>query len=100
MKRQNLKTFRTDTKKKTTTFPGKEIICKYDRNLFDKMMILVQCRQMDVKHVLTYCLDPVPWSSATVDGSLSQTVKSRLMHILTDSVDPAIEHSSKCMLHC
>ena len=75
--------------KKSTTASGKEIILKYDRNLFARMMILAQSRQMDMKHVLTYCLGPLPWSLATVDGALSKTGKSTLMDILIDGVDPA-----------
>lgn len=43
---------------------------------------------MDLSEVFQYSLGPLPWSLASVDGSLGKTNKSKLLESLTKDIEP------------
>ena len=46
------------------------MIVQADRDLFSRLLIVAQYRALDIKDVLRYELGPMPWSLASVNGSL------------------------------
>ena len=64
MTKQRLKTCSDMGKTRKVRLSGREIVLKADRNLFAKMVIIVQKRQLDMKEVLIYPLGPLPISLA------------------------------------
>lgn len=68
---------------------GKEVMLKADRNLFARLLIAAQTRNMDLREVFSHSLGPLSWSLASSDGSLCKTVKSKLFESLVGGVEPA-----------
>ena len=68
---------------------GKEVMLKADRDLFARLLVVAQTREMDLREVFKYSLGPLPWSLASTDGSLCKTVKSKLLESLSEGVEPA-----------
>lgn len=80
MKKYQIKTFATATKKKQTKcMDGRSVILKADRALFGRMIVMGQCRDINMKDMLCHPLGPLPWSLATPDGSLRKTNKTALV---------------------
>ena len=61
-----------------------------------------------MRNVLTYSLGPVPWALAYPDGSLTKTMKSKLVHLLEENT-PSLESvpagaavliDGMALLHC
>ena len=63
--------------KKTVNQGGKSFVLQADRNLFARLLVIGQSRQIDLRDLLTHELGPVPWSLGTYDGSLAKTNKVR-----------------------
>lgn len=59
--------------KKMVNHGGKSFVLRADRNLFARLLVIGQSRQIDLRDLLTHELGPVPWSLATYDGALRQT---------------------------
>ncbi|KAL8567726.1 hypothetical protein ACOMHN_009034 [Nucella lapillus] len=79
MKKSQIKTFATATKKKQTKcMDGRSVILKADRALFGRMIVMGQCRDINMKDMLSHPLGPLPWSLATPDGSIRKTNKAAL----------------------
>lgn len=76
----------TRTKKQVTT-GGRDIVIKADRNLFARLLVIGQHRQMDLREILAHELGPVPWSLASPDGSLAKTNKAALSPLLEDGIE-------------
>ena len=70
---------------------GKEQILRADRNLFARMTVIAQTRDMDMREVLKYTQGPLPWSLATPEGLYVKTSKSKLAEVLEKDVDPCAE---------
>ena len=49
-----------------------------DRNLFARLLVIGQSRQMDLRQSLVHELGPLPWSLALFDGALVKTSKAAL----------------------
>ena len=81
--KNNLKTFSILNKKTNVNVKGKEEILVADRKLFGRLAVIAQSRSLNMQEVLQYTLGPVPWSLASLDGSLAKTAKSKL----TDSLE-------------
>ena len=79
-----LKTFRNMKRSKTVGQGDRAVVMSADRDLFARMLVICQSRQLDLRNVLTYCLGPLPLALATADGSLNKTDKAKLLHILED----------------
>ena len=73
--------------KKTVNQGGKSFVLRADRNLFARLLVIGQSRQIDLRDLLTHERGPVPWSLATYDGSLAKTNKSALAKLLKDGVE-------------
>ena len=56
------------------------------RNLFARLLVIGQSRQIDLRDLLTHEIGPVPWSLAAYDGSLAKTNKSAVAKLLEDGV--------------
>ena len=68
---------------------GREVMLKADRDLFARLLVVAQTRDMDLREVFRYSLGPIPWSLASADGSLCKTNKAKLLESLVKRVEPA-----------
>ena len=85
--------------KKTVSVGGKNLILQADRNLFARLLVIGQGRQINVRDLLTHELGPVPWSLASFDGSLAKTNKSILVkHLEEGVVPPANQQHPTCVI--
>ena len=78
------------SKKVVRTVNKRAIVLKADKNLFARLAIVAQIRNLDMRNVLTYSLRPVSWALANPDGSLTKTMKSKVMHLLEENT-PSLE---------
>ena len=99
LKKQKLKTFTTVCTKKVQS-KGKEIILRADRDLFARMIVIAQGRELDMRNVLSHPLGPIPWSLANENGLLRKTDKARLMNSLGKTIPPAesLPKDSACIV--
>jgi hypothetical protein len=65
----------------------KLITVNADRDLFGRLLIAANARQINLREVLSYELSPIPCSLAHYDRSLRKTTKSVLMKILEKGVN-------------
>ena len=84
-----LKTFSALLKSKSVKVKGHEVIVRADRHLFARLLVVALTRALNLREVLCYELGPVPWSIASVNGSLVKTAKSKLLELLEKNVPPA-----------
>ena len=87
-----LGTFRHAQKKMTVSKEGRAAILRTDRNLFARLLITGQSRQMDLEQSLVHELGTLPWSLELFDGALVKTNKAALPKLLEDGVE-----SLKCL---
>ena len=77
LKKQKLKTFTDMSKtKKVRKGQGKDIVLRADRNLFARMIIIAECRKLQMLDVLKHPLGPIPAALANNDGMPRKTNKS------------------------
>ena len=81
-----LGTFRDVQKKASVRAGGRNLILRADRNLFARLLVIGQSRQMDLRELLKHELGLFPWSLASTDGSLAKTNKAALSKLLEDGV--------------
>ena len=79
LKAIKLKTFSDMGKSKSKTKSGKEVMLRSDKQLFSRLLIIAQARNIDLREIMCYSLSPVSMPLATVDGSLVKTTKSALL---------------------
>ena len=78
-----IKTFSSMTKKvKVKAGDEKSITVHADRDLFGRLLIVANARQINLMEVLSYELSPIPCSLAHQDGSLRKNTKSHLAGII------------------
>ena len=69
-----------------------------DRNLFSRMAVIAQARQLDMREVLCYPLGPVQWSLSTQDGTPVKATKASLLKYIGEEqsslADPHISESA------
>ncbi|KAJ8049553.1 hypothetical protein HOLleu_02339 [Holothuria leucospilota] len=82
MKKLKQKTFTDMAKTSKRKVKGKEIALKADRNLLARLVVVGRHRQIDLQHMLTYSLGPLPLSLANPQGSLVKTNKATLLHVI------------------
>jgi hypothetical protein len=83
IKRQKLKTFKSIQEKITVTSAQNRLVeIRAERNIFARVLLLSQEREISLEKLMTYPLGPVPWALATADGCPTKTVKSKLLHAL------------------
>jgi hypothetical protein len=78
IKRLNLKTFSDARKKKFVKMNNNEIVLKAEKDLFGRMVLIAQKRNLNMKEVLTHSFGPIPWEVANCDGSIKKTCKAVL----------------------
>lgn len=74
---------------KSIKISGTDVALKADRNLFARLLVIAQTRDMDLREVFKHSLGPLPWSLSSTDGTLGKTDKSKLLELLTNQVEPA-----------
>ena len=71
-------------------------LIKVDKELFQKFLVISKSRDIDLEHVLSYELSPVPLSITHMNGEMRKTTKSQLLKELTVDIkeiyDLPIEH--------
>ena len=82
-----LGTFRDAQKKTTVSKEGRAVILRTDRNLFARLLVSGQRRQMDLRQLLVQELGPLPQSLALFDGALVKINKAALPKLLEDGVE-------------
>ena len=95
----SIKTFSSTTKKTLKVKAGdeKSITVHADRDLFGRLLIVANARQINLMEVLSYELSPIPCSLAHQDGSLRKNTKSHLAGIIEKlvTVVPQLQPSSE-----
>lgn len=71
-----VKSFSTMAKKTNVKANDKVITVSADRDLFGRLLIAANTREINLKEVLSYELSAVPFALAHQDGSIRKTTKS------------------------
>ncbi|KAG1676717.1 hypothetical protein GQR58_014141 [Nymphon striatum] len=87
LKRQNLQTFSTLRPKKVLKVNQKEVVLKADRELFGRMAVIGQSRDIDLKEVFSFPLGPIPWSLGDEFGMLRKTNKAAITTALEKNIE-------------
>ena len=82
-----IKTFSSANKKIHVKSSDKLVTVNADRDLFGRLLIVSNTRQISLKDVLSFELSPVPYSLANADGSLRKGTKSVLCSLLEKDVN-------------
>ena len=82
-----LGSFRGTHRKTSVTAGDKNVMIRADRNLFARLLVIGQSRQMDLRYLLTHELGPLLWSLALPYGSLVKTNKASLSMLLENGVE-------------
>lgn len=83
-----VKTFESTTKKvRVKSTDEKMVTVGADRDLFGRLLIAANVRQVNLKEVLSFELSSVPFSLAHQDGSLRKTTKSVLAGLIEAKVN-------------
>ncbi|XP_038063921.1 uncharacterized protein LOC119734467 [Patiria miniata] len=99
LKRMKLKTFTNMAKTVATKVKGKDVSTKSDRELLARLVIVGRSRNIDLKHMMSYCLGPLPLSLATHEGCLVKTNKAKLLHYLESAPKetPVVSETPGCV---
>ena len=81
-----INTFSSANKKIHVKSSDKLVTVNSDRDLFGRLLIVSNTRQISLKDVLSFELSPVPYSLANADGSLRKGTKSVLCSLLEKDV--------------
>ena len=82
-----IKTFSSTNKKIRVKSSDKLVTVNADRDLFGRLLIVSNTRQICLKEELSFELSPVPYSPANADGSLRKGAKSVLCSLLEKDVN-------------
>ena len=87
MTKQKLKTFSSMSKGiASKNSSGAACSLKNDRNLFARLLLIGESRNIDTQELLSYALKPAPLTFANINGSMVKTDKAKLIHAIEDSV--------------
>ena len=75
-------------KKKQVNSSGRAIILKADRALFGRIIVMAQSRDLQMAHILSHPLGPLPWALASPDGTMRKTNKATLASCLQKNITP------------
>ena len=102
LKKQNLQTFSTLRPKKVLKVNQKEIVLKADRELFGRMAVIGQSRDIDLKEVFSFPLGPIPWSLGDEFGMLRKTNKAVIATALEKNIEyvESVPQNSATLLDC
>ena len=65
----------------------KEKVIKFDKDLFQRFLVVSRSREIDLQDVLSYELSPVLLSTTHLNGSMRKTAKSNLLKDLMIDID-------------
>ena len=83
-----IKTFHTTTKKTSVKSTNEKFTTvSADRDLFCRLLIAVNARQINLREVLSYELLTVPFALSHQDGTLRKTTKSVVLNLLEEQVE-------------
>ena len=82
-----IKTFSSANKKIHVKSSDKLVTVNADRDLFGRLLIVSNTRQISLKDVLSFELSPIPYSLANADGSLRKGTKTVLCSLLEKDVN-------------
>ena len=83
-----VKTFEKTVKKVQLKAPDEHFITvKSDKDLFERLMIVANTREVNIRGVLSYELSPVPCSLAHNDGSLRKATRNDPPSALEDGIN-------------
>ena len=87
-------------KLKTFTELNKKIKVKAEERLFAQMIVIAECRNLQMSEVLAHPLGPLPWTLANPDGTLRKTKEATLAKELQKNVQAAyvILQPSPCLI--
>lgn len=67
-----------------------------DRDLFARLLVVAQMRDMDLQALFKCSPCPLPWSLASADGSFCKPVKCKLLETMIEGDEPAEVDSIDC----
>ena len=83
LKRLQLGTFASVLKKSVKIKSDRKVVqFSAQSDIFEKIALIQQIRQLDLKIVFYYPAGPVPWSLATITGELVNACKATLIGVL------------------
>ena len=101
VKKAKLKTFADLNKKiKVELSSNQEVVLKAEKRLFAQMIVIAECRNLQMSEVLAHPLGPFPWTLANPNGTLRKTNKASLAKELQKTVQAAdvIHQPSACLI--
>ena len=103
MKKAKLKTFTDLNKKiKVKASNNQEVVLKAKKRLFAQMIVIAECRNLQMSELLAHPLGPLQWTLAisNPDGTLRQTNKASLAKELHKNIQAAdaISQPSPCLI--
>ena len=77
-----------------------EVVLKAEKRLFAQMIVIAECRNLQMREILAHPLGPFPWTLANPDGTLRKTNKASLAKELQKTVQTAvvIHQTSACLI--
>ena len=87
LRKLKIKTFSSTNKNISLKSNDKLVTVNADRDLFGRLLIVSNVRQINLKEVLCYELSPVPCSLAHPDGGLRKTAKCVMSSLLEKDVN-------------
>ena len=93
LKKLGLKRFLNLQKVVDVDMKDRMVPLKINRDLFGQMVIIMQNRNVDLKEIFKYPLEPLPWSLSGVVGELHKTNKVAILHHLEKDTTP-LSHPS------
>ncbi|XP_070535408.1 uncharacterized protein [Ptychodera flava] len=84
------KTFTDLAKKPKSKVTMSCLSLKDNRNLLQRMLLIAQARQLDLRELLTHALGPVPAMLANYDETMTKTNKAVLGHHLASTFSDAV----------
>ena len=78
---------------------GTTTVLKSTRELFGRLLVIGQSRDISLNNLLKYPPNPLPLSIATPDGSLVKTVRSKLLKVIEEETPPLANTSVGCAIN-
>ena len=87
LRKQQLKTFASLHKQQRVPAQNQQVIVKSTRELFGRLLVIGQNRDISLKELMKYTLGPLPLAIATPEGLPVKTVKATLLKLLETGVE-------------
>ena len=87
--KKKLKTFTSMLTTEKLAVKDKEIVIRADRDLFARLLVIREKREVSMKDFLSYSLGPAAWSLATPIGNVYKSAKSDILTCLEKKINLA-----------